>query len=155
MGVLPRYVGKPLMMPSKSCNGSPTCRPWSGLEAKLVNGTGMMASAALDDRDGGGDVAAHLEETEQQDGVAEITEVDVRADFPDQAMLAQHQHRGDALLVQVGQHLVHLQQQVFFARHRLQISVEAIDHHKAAAFVLNRVAKRGGEFPGDISAGLI
>ena len=72
-----------------------------------------------------------LEIAEQHDRVGQIAEIDVRTDIADDAVLAEDQDGDDALLVQIAQHLVHLQQQVFLARHRLQEGVEAVDDDEA------------------------
>ena len=60
-------------------------------------------------------------------------------------MLREDQEGDDAPLVQVGEQLVHLQQQMLVAGHGLQIGVEAVDHHHAGLPGLDGAAHHVGE----------
>jgi len=66
----------------------------------------------------------------------------------DHAVLGHHQDRHHSHLGKIREELVHLHCEQAVLGHRLQVSVEAVDHHDASAFLLDRAAHVPREFAG-------
>ena len=100
----------------------------------------VQAGALLDHRGGAPDLPTRLEEAQQQDGVAEIGQVQRRSHMADHAGLGQDQDRHDALLVQVREQLVHLQDHELLVGHGVQVPAQAVDEHYPCSAILDGLA---------------
>jgi hypothetical protein len=108
----------------------------------------VPAAALLEHRDRLAHVALVLVHAQHHDRVGQVAGVDRRTRRrADQVALRGHQEGGDAALVQVGQQLVQLPGQEARVGHRVQVAVEAVDHHHARAVALDRLAHLPGELP--------
>src|SRR3569833_1652247 len=110
-------------------------------DKQLMDRLRVVVGAALDDGHRAVQATRSFEETQQDGRIAQIAQVDIAAHFADQPMLSEHQQRGDTLLVQIRQQIMHLQGQEFLARQGLQIGVQAVDQHERDIVKLDRVAQ--------------
>ena len=107
---------------------------------EVADGGVVHAAALLHDRDRLADPSLRLEVAQQDHAVGEIADVDRRVHRADQAVLREHEHRGHAVLPEVAEQLVQMQQEEPLLRHRVEIAVEAVDDQDAHLVVLDRLA---------------
>src|SRR5215211_2759140 len=109
--------------PPEVAQGSADAHPAS-VDAELADRPLVIRGPRLHDRNRLPDFAVGLEEPQQEDGVGEITEIDVRADVSHKLVLTEDHQGHDALPAQIGKELVHLKRQMPVFGHGLQVGVQ-------------------------------
>src|SRR5215207_10187200 len=102
----------------------------------------------LDHRRSTSDLSTGFKEAQQQNGVAEVGQIQRRSHVAHHAGLRQDQDGHHALLVQIGQQLMHLQDHELLVRHGVQVPAQAVDHHHPGTPALDGVAHLAGELAG-------
>src|SRR5688500_2552846 len=110
------------------------------VDAQLTDRALVLAGALFQYGDRLAHLAARLEVAQQHHRVGEIADVDRTLHVPDQALL-RVDHQGDhAELAEVGEQLVQLDQHEMFFRHRVDVTIEAVDDDGARAGFLDGIA---------------
>src|SRR3546814_2467244 len=91
------------------------------------------------------DLASHFEIAQHHHGVAQIGDVQGRIHRANQAVLGEDKDGEYALLSQIAEQFMHLQDQEPLVGHRAEIAVEAVDHDDARAVLLHAGADIGRE----------
>src|SRR5215207_8416692 len=108
----------------------------------------VRAGPLLDHRRSTSDLSTGFKEAQQQNGVAEVGQIQRGRHVAHHAGLRQDQDGDHALLVQVGDQLMHLQDHELLVGHGVQVSAQAVDHDHPSAPVLDRVPHFAGELTG-------
>src|SRR5215207_10020424 len=108
----------------------------------------VRARPLLDHRGRAADLPTGLEEAQQQNGVTEVGQIQRGSHVAHHAGLGQDQDGHHALLIQVGEQLMHLQDHELLVRHGVQVSAQAVNHDHPSAPVLDGVAHLARELAG-------
>ena len=105
------YAGRPVSNPSKSRNASPTCSP-SGpnLNSRIMRSCGLARLLMTARAERSSPLAS--KNSEQQNDVAEVTQVNFGLYVSKNPMLTQDKHCCDAPLVQIAEEFMHLETEV-------------------------------------------
>src|SRR3569832_648 len=132
------HRGSSITVCRQRCRFGSAARGWSAL---------MAPRTFFDDRQRLSHLAEGRVIAQQQHGVVEIARIHRRARVAaDDAILRHEQQRGDALLAEICQQLVHVQREKTVAGHGVEIAVKAVDYHDTGLIVLHRLAHDIGEF---------
>src|SRR5581483_7602539 len=102
-------------------------------QAEFADRVLMVAAALLHDGERAPHRSRQLEVAQHHDCVAQIADVERRLHRSDQAVLRQHQDGQHALLAEITQQLVHLQDEEALVRHGVHVTVQAVDDDNAGA----------------------
>ena len=106
-------------------------------QLEFANGVLVVAAALLHDRKRPAYRAAEFEVAQHDHRVAQVADVERRIHRADQPVLGEYEDGEHALLPEIGQQFVHLQDEEAFIRHRREIAVETVDDDDTGAVVLD------------------
>src|SRR6185503_4952458 len=116
-------------------------------QPELTNGVLVSTAAFLNHGDCLSHFALRLEVAKHENVIGQIADVcrslNGAANNPH---LRQYHQRNHTTMVQIGEQLVQMQCQELFAGHRMQKSVEAVDHHGAGVLILDGFADQIDKF---------
>ena len=142
---LPVYCGLPEKMPLNSRSGGPSLMPaLPRRNSRMVCSCWPLRFLTTDNARR--TVPANLEIAQHDHRIAQIADVEWRIHRADQPMLSKDQDRQNALLPEIGQEFVHLQDEKSLVRHRAQIAVQAVDDDDAGVVDFDALPHICGEF---------
>src|SRR5882724_320338 len=118
------------------------------VKPQLSNGALMSTGALLQYGDGLSNPTGKFEVPQQHDRISKIARIHRRGHVRAyDAALSHGKERGNALIVQVREQLMKLRSQVIVLRHRVQVTVKAINDHHPGTISLHAIAHEVGKLP--------
>ena len=108
----------------------------------------MRAGALLDDGNRAPDSPSGFEIAQKYNGVCQISDINGRAHIANKAVLRHRQEGRYALAVQILQKFMHVQDERLLLGHGGLIAIDAIDHHRLCAALLDAMANALGKVAG-------
>src|SRR5580765_2039312 len=103
------------------------------LQFEFTNGFFVAATSFFNHRYRLSDLACRFEISQVQHSVRQVAKVYGGLRGGDQPVLRQNENGQNALVIQISDNLVKLIGKVLLAGHRVEISIEGVDHHEFAA----------------------
>ena len=129
----PRNIGIPAQNAVKLLQGLTYANAPARLQFEFTNGFFVAATSFFNHRYRLSDLACRFEVSQVQHSVRQVAKVYRGLCGGDQPVLRQNEDGQNALVIQKSDKLVKLIGKVLLAGHRVEISIEGVDHHEFAA----------------------
>ena len=117
-----------------------------GSQLKFSNCILVNTAAFLNNGQRSPNPAIGFEISQHDHRIAQVTQIYRRIHAANQAVLSQDHEGQNPQLIEVGKKLVHLKDEKALVRHRVEVSVQAVDQHHARFMLFHCIADEMCEF---------